>query len=302
MSEPIIHTENLTVYYGKRRGIAEVDLDVVAGEVFGFLGPNGAGKTTTLRVLLDVIRPTIGRATIFGLDTQQNGVAIRQRVGYVPGELAFPEMMKGREYLNMINSVRTTKADAEYRRQLCSRFDLDISRRIRAYSRGNKQKLALVAAFMHQPDLLILDEPTGGLDPLIQQQVIETVREAKNDGRTVFFSSHILPEVQAVCDRVGIIREGKLSAIENVQSLLERQFHRLQLRLMEPIPDGYFDAISGVVLLDSAENLHRFEVHENLPEFMYMVSKLGIEDMVTQGVSLEDVFLTYYGKGANNNA
>ncbi len=302
MSEPVIQTENLTVYYGKRRGIIDVALDVYEGEVFGFLGPNGAGKTTTLRVLLDVIRPTAGHAAIFGMDTQRDGVAIRQRVGYVPGELAYPEMMRGREYLNMINSIRTEKADPEYRRQLCSRFDLDVSRRIRAYSRGNKQKLALVAAFMHQPDLLILDEPTGGLDPLIQQQVMETVREAKEDGRTVFFSSHILPEVQAVCDRVGIIRDGKLIAIEHVDSLLKRQFHRLQIRLMEPVPEGYFESLGGVIVTEIAPQLFNFEVRENLPEFMYMASNLGIEDVVTQGVSLEDVFLTYYGKGANNHA
>ena len=293
MSEPAIQTDGLTVYYGKHRGIVDVNLTVKRGEVFGFLGPNGAGKTTTLRVLLDVIRPNRGTAHIFGFDCQKDGVNIRQRIGYLPGELAFQPTMRGRSYLNMMDSLRDKRADTDYRRQLIARFDLDISRRIREYSRGNKQKLALVAAFMHKPDLLILDEPTGGLDPLVQQSVLDTVREARDEGRTVFFSSHILPEVQAVCDRVGIIRQGELRAVETVRELLARRFHRLTLRFDQPVLAGDFD-IAGVRLLDSADSTYTFEIQNNLPLFMHRAAALGISDIESHELSLEEVFLAFY--------
>jgi ABC-2 type transport system ATP-binding protein len=210
MSQKIIETQDLTVYYGKHRGIVDVDLSVEKGEVFGFLGPNGAGKTTTQRVLIDVIRPTKGRATIFGLDCRKQGVSIRKRVGYLPGELSLYPNMRGRDFLHMLASLQEKKVERSYRQQLYERLNFDPTRKMKQYSHGNKQKIGIVAAFMGKPDLLILDEPTTGLDPLVQQIVMELVKEAKDDGRTVFFSSHILPEVQAVCDRVGIIREGQL--------------------------------------------------------------------------------------------
>ena len=218
MNTRIIATQALTVYYGRHRGIKDVDLSVEKGEVFGFLGPNGAGKTTTQRVLMDVIRPTSGRATIFGLDCQKDGVAIRKRIGYLPGELSLYPDMKGRQFLRMLASLQEKGIDNAYLQQLYARLDWNPTRRMKEYSRGNKQKIGIIAAFMTKPDLLILDEPTAGLVPLIQQTVMELVREVRVDGRTVFFSSHILPEVQAVCDRVGIIREGKLVR----QSVLRR--------------------------------------------------------------------------------
>ena len=224
MSDIIIETRGLTLFYGDHRGIVDVDLQVKAGEVFGFLGPNGAGKTTTIRVLLDIIRPTSGTAHIFGLDCQREGVAIRQRVGYLPGELSLPATMRGQQYLDMVRSLRGNQVDRRYERELGQRLNLDASRRIREYSRGNKQKLGLVAAFMSQPDLLILDEPTSGLDPLVQQTVMELVQEARSEGRTVFFCSHVLPEVQAIADRVGIIRAGKLAAVERVDALTTQHY------------------------------------------------------------------------------
>ena len=310
MNDPVIQTENLSVFYGIHRGIVDVDLAVQQGEVFGFLGPNGAGKTTTQRVLLDVIRPTTGSASIFGLNCQTDGVAIRERIGYVPGELALPGNMLGRSWLNMLDGVRPKRSDPDYRRQLCARLDLDISRRINQYSKGNKQKLGLVAAFMHKPDLLILDEPTSGLDPLVQQTVLELVREAKEDGRTVFFSSHILPEVQAVCDRVGIIREGKLVAVQNVRELLISQFKRIRLQFAEPVPPVVFE-MDGIRLMDGSPSneprtRYTFEVREGLDRFLQTAVQFTVTDIETLDLSLEEVFLSFYGRtnglnGVNNS-
>ena len=219
MTATAIETQQLTVYYGRHRGIIDVDLTVHKGEVFGFLGPNGAGKTTTQRVLLDVFPPTRGKASIFGLDCQSQGVELRNRIGYLPGELALYTNMKVSEFFRTFEYLRGENGAKGHWRQLAERLDLDTTRKIRELSRGNKQKVGVVAAFMTRPDLLILDEPTGGLDPLIQRTVLDMVREAKADGRTVFFSSHILSEVQAVCDRVGIIRDGRMVAVQGVEDL-----------------------------------------------------------------------------------
>jgi ABC-2 type transport system ATP-binding protein len=299
MADHVIEMHDLTYSYGKQRGIVAVDLTIDQGEVFGFLGPNGSGKTTTLRLLLDVIRPKRGSAKLFSLDAQKAGVEARKRVGYLAGELSLPGNMRGRSYLNMLDSVRG-QADPDYRRELCGRLNLDVSRRIREYSRGNKQKLGLIAAMMHKPDLLILDEPTGGLDPLVQQTVLELVRETKADGRTVFFSSHILPEVQAVCDRAGIIREGRLVAVENVADLLDRTVTRLRLRLNEALPEQLL-LRKGIKLLDSAETRYTVEIYDDMSGFMQAVAPFGITEIKTLDLSLEEVFLAYYGKGANNH-
>ena len=224
MSQPVIETTKLSVYYGRQRGIVDVDLRVNEGEIFGFLGPNGAGKTTTQRVLLDIIRPTAGEARMFGLDCQKQGVQARRRVGYLPGELALYGSMRASQFFDMYASLQNNAAARATWKALAERLDLDASRRIRQLSRGNRQKVGIVAAFMSKPDLLILDEPTSGLDPLMQQTVMELVREASKAGATVFFSSHILPEVQAVCDRVGIIRAGALVATERVEELLQLRY------------------------------------------------------------------------------
>lgn len=295
MNEFVIETKGLAVYYGPHRGVVDVDLTVRQGEVFGFLGPNGAGKTTTQRVLLDVIRPSRGAASIFGLDCQKDGVAIRQRVGYLPGELALPQM-KAAAYLDMITAVRGNHTDPAYRRQLCDRLNLDTSRKIREYSRGNKQKVGVVAAFMSRPDLLILDEPTTGLDPLVQQTVLELVREAKADGRTVFLSSHILSEVQAVCDRVGIIRDGELIKVERVSDLLARRLHRLRLQFREPVSADDL-RVDGISIIEHQEDRVVLEVQEHLDTFIAQVAGHGIVDIETIELSLEEVFLAYYGGG-----
>ena len=300
MSNHVVKTENLTVYYGKHRGIQDVNLTVEKGEAFGFLGPNGAGKTTTQRVLLDVIRPTSGRATIFGMDCREQGVELRKRVGYLPGELALYTNMKANRFFEMYEYLRGPNSAKGYWRELAGRLDLDISRKIGNFSRGNKQKVGVVAAFMNRPDLLILDEPTGGLDPLVQQTVMEMVREVKADGRTVFFSSHILPEVQAVCDRVGIIREGQLVATQRVEDLIATRLNRMTLIFTDLPPVGAFD-MEGVAEISRTEQSVTLEVRENLPQVLTIAAQHNIQDIETHNISLEEIFLEYYGKGNGGN-
>ena len=300
MDRTVIETKGLTVYYGRYRGIVDLDLEVRAGEIFGFLGPNGAGKTTTLRVLLDIIRPTQGRAKFFGLDCQTEGVRLRERVGYLPGELSLPRNMAGKRYLDMVDSLRTHRSDPSYRKELCDRLNLDTERRIRDYSSGNKQKLGLVSALMAKAELLVLDEPTIGLDPLIQQTVLELVQEAKAEGRTVFFSSHILSEVQAVCDRVGIIREGRMIKVESMSKLTAQHFHRLRIRFATmPEPEAF--KLEGVTELNRDGDTLFLEVTQNLPAVMTAASSYEIVDIETQPVTLEEVFLAYYGRNNRRN-
>jgi ABC-2 type transport system ATP-binding protein len=295
MNEHIIETKDLTVYYGKHRGIIDVDLTVEKGEVFGFLGPNGAGKTTTQRVLLDVFPPTKGRASIFGLDCQEQGVKLRKRIGYLPGEMALYTNMKASEFFKMYEYLRGENGSKDYWRELAERLDLDPSRKIRQFSRGNKQKVGVVAAFMSRADLLILDEPTSGLDPLVQKTVLEIVREAKADGRTVFFSSHILSEVQAVCDRVGIIRDGQLVATEKVEDLFAQRMNRLSL-IFDGIPPTTSFEFEGVTELERGEKTIVLEVRENLPKVLATAAQHNIMDIETHNISLEEIFLAYYSK------
>ena len=300
MSEHVIETRGLTVYYGRHRGILNVDLNVEKGEVFGFLGPNGAGKTTTQRVLLDVIRPTSGQARIFGLDCREQGVELRQRVGYLPGELALYKNMKANQFFKMYEYLRGQNGAKGYWQELAKRLDLDTSRRIGNFSRGNKQKVGVVAAFMNRPDLLILDEPTGGLDPLVQQTVLEMVREAKADGRTIFFSSHILSEVQAVCDRVGIIRDGQLVTTQRVEEMVTQRVNRINMIFADLPPADVFN-IEGVTELNRSDRSVMLEVQENLPQVLAAAAENNIQDIETINVSLEEIFLTYYGKGNGGN-
>ena len=295
MTQPVIETNDLSVYYGRNRGIHNLNMTVLPGEVYGFLGPNGAGKTTTLRVLLDIIRPSAGRAAVFGLDCQKAGVQIRRRVGYIPGELKLYPQLRADEYFDMVAAVSGHAVDGAYRRALCDRLDLDPSRPMRTYSRGNKQKAGLVAAFMRRPDLLILDEPTGGLDPLIQQHVLELVREARADGRTVCFSSHVLSEVQAVCDRVGIVRKGEIVATERVEAIIRGRFDRLRLRFERMPPPGAFER-AGVAEIDRAGDWIALEIRQNLNQVLADAVAYGVLELDKDVVSLEEVFMAYYSK------
>jgi ABC-2 type transport system ATP-binding protein len=296
MAEYVIETRELSVYYGRHRGILDVDLTVEKGEIFGFLGPNGAGKTTTQRVLMDVIRPTTGEARMFGKDCQKEGVAARDRVGYLPGELSLYDNLTARRFFKMYFSLQKNNTDPTYWQTLTDRLDLDTSRKIRELSRGNKQKVGVVAAFMNKPELLILDEPTSGLDPLLQQTVMELVREANQAGATVFFSSHILSEVEVVCDRVGIIREGQLVTTERVQNLTTQRFKRVRFTFANPPPGDAFSR-DGVIETNRYEQSVTLEIYEHLGEVMETAVSFGILDIETIPVTLEEIFLAYYGKG-----
>jgi ABC-2 type transport system ATP-binding protein len=297
MTDYAIETNGLSVYYGRHRGILDVDLRVEKGEVFGFLGPNGAGKTTTQRVLMDVIRPTAGEARIFGKDCQKESTSARQSVGYLPGELNLYENLTARRFFKMYSSLQKSKADPKYWQTLAERLDLDTSRNIRQYSRGNKQKVGVVTAFMNKPDLLILDEPTAGLDPLVQQTVMELVLAANRAGATVFFSSHILSEVQEVCDRVGIIREGRLVATERVEDLIRQQFKRIRFSFATQPPA---DAFAQYEVAETARDEQEITLEirdRRLDKVMETAASFGIVDIETIPVSLEEIFLAYYGKG-----
>ena len=213
----IIRTERLTKAYGEHRGIIDVDLEVAENEIFGFLGPNGAGKTTTIRTLLDLIRPTSGRAFVFDVETTVDPVAIHRRIGYIPGEFALYDRLTGGQTIQYFANLRGG-VDAAYQAALVERLDIDPSRKFKELSKGNKQKIGLVIALQHRPELLILDEPTSGLDPLVQQTFYELVREARAEGRSVFLSSHILSEVERTCDRVAIIRDGQLVKVDRTEA------------------------------------------------------------------------------------
>lgn len=300
--ETIVQTYDLSVYYGAHCGIKDLNLTVQKGEVFGFLGPNGAGKTTTLRALLDIIHPTKGEATIFGLDCQKNGAAIRERTSYLPGELSLYPSMKAGYFLDFLGSIQKNKPDKSYLEHLLERLDLDPSRKMKEYSHGNKQKIGVVAAFMGKKELIVLDEPTIGLDPLAQQTVLEMVQEVKDEGRTLFFSSHNLKEVQEVCDRVGIIQKGELIKTEKIATLISQQFKRIEIKFRKEPPYGAF-AIEGVKEIGRDGNLVLFEVSRELERLMQIAAPFGIIDIETKTVSLEEVFLAFYGprnKGGQN--
>ncbi len=240
----VIQTEKLTKSYGAQRGIVDVDLEVAEGEVFGFLGPNGAGKTTTIRTILDLIHPTSGRALVFGIESSADPIAIHRRIGYVPGEFTLYDRLTGGQTIQYFANLRGG-VDGAYQRSLIERFDIDPKRRFKELSKGNKQKIGLVIALQHRPELLILDEPTSGLDPLVQQSFYELVREARDEGRTVFLSSHILSEVERTAHRVAIIRDGRLVKVDSVEGLRDLAHHQVELRFTGPVPTADFEAPAG---------------------------------------------------------
>ncbi len=288
-----IRLDNLTKLYGKQRGVLELSLEVRAGEVFGFLGPNGAGKSTTIRVLLDLIRPTSGRAEALGLDSRRDSVALHRRIGYVPGELSLYDRMTGGELLEYFGNLRGG-VERAYAASLAERFEVELHRPIRSLSRGNKQKIGLVQAFAHRPELLVLDEPTSGLDPLMQQAFNTLLRETADEGRTVFLSSHVLSEVQEVADRVGIIREGRLVDVEEVDALRQRSLRRFVIRFKGPAPQGALAAVPGVQELDVEGNLARLQIEGSPDALVKELARHELEDLTSHEPDLEEVFLSYY--------
>ena len=289
-----IKTEQLTKSYGKNRGIRDVDLEVEEGEVFGFLGPNGAGKTTTIRTLLGFMRPTGGRAEVFGLDTQRESVEVRARVGNLPGEFALENRTTGEDLLKFCVRLRGV-GSLGYARELAERFGADLHRPMRRLSRGNKQKIGLIQAMFHRPPLLILDEPTGGLDPLVQEEFLDVVEETKAEGRTVFFSSHVLSEVERVSDRVGIIRSGELVAVEPTHTLVDKAFRHVTLTFDGPVDARPFDALPGVEGLKVDGPRLSFTLHSEPDAMVRLAAQHRLVGMEYERPSLEETFLTYYG-------
>lgn len=287
----VVQTEGLTKFYGKRRGLEDLNLLIHPGEVFGYLGPNGSGKTTTIRLLLDVIRPTRGRITVLGLDPRDAGV--RARIGYLPGELVLEGREKACDYLAFLGEVRggVPKHRIE---GLAERLEADLSVPMGKLSKGNKQKVGLIQAFMHEPEFLILDEPTGGLDPLVQQEFLAMVREVRASGRTVLMSSHVLAEVENVSDRVGIVRAGRLVAVEDVSALREKAVRRVELHFDAPVPREAFENLPGVRDLRAEGANVRCTLDGRPDALIKAAARFTVVHMTSAEPDLEEIFLTYY--------
>jgi ABC-2 type transport system ATP-binding protein len=293
----IIQIEKLTKYYGAQRGVIEIDLKINEGEIFGFLGPNGAGKTTTIRTMLDLIRPTSGRVLVFGIESNADPVAIHRRVGYIPGEFTLYDRLTGGQTLEYFANLRGG-VDRAYQASLIERFELDPSRRFREYSKGNKQKVGVIIALQHRPELLVLDEPTAGLDPLVQQTFFSTLRETVADGSTVFLSSHILSEVEKSCQRVAIIREGRLVKLDTVEGLRDLAHHQVELRFSGPVPAAAFEALPGVSDLVADDHVLRMRVAGAITPVVQAAARYELLDFVSREPSLEETFLAQYGRAA----
>jgi ABC-2 type transport system ATP-binding protein len=265
--------------------------------VFGFLGPNGAGKTTTIRTLLDHLRPTSGRARIFGIETTADPVAIHRRTGYLPGEFTLYDRLTGGQTIEYFGNLRGG-VDPAYRASLIERLDLDPSRRFKEYSKGNKQKLGLVIAFQHRPELLILDEPTSGLDPLVQQAFYGLVREAQAEGRTVFLSSHVLSEVERTCDRVAIVRDGRLVRTGRVDTLRDLAHHQVELRFPDGVPTAEFAALPGVSDVVVEDHTLRLRIAGPITPVLQAAARHELVDFLSREPSLEETFLAEYGRQA----
>ena len=290
-----IQVQGLTKSYGKVRALRGIDLQVARGEIFGFLGPNGAGKTTTIRCLLDSIRPDGGTALLLGLNAQTDPVAVQARTGYLPGEMAFYEDLTVERQLRFFSDMRHGRAEWGYVRQLAARLDLDLKPQIKNLSKGNKQKVGVIQALMHRPELLLLDEPTSGLDPLMQQEVLGLLRDANAAGATVFFSSHIMSEVESVAGRVAIIRAGEIVEVAGTESLTRRALNRLTVRFKSPVDLAALASLPGVALLSQAgQTAVTLQVAGDMQALVAALGALPILDLETERPSLEEVFLAYY--------
>src|SRR6195256_1798310 len=291
----IIQVENLTKSYGSKRGISEVSFEVQEGEVFGFLGPNGAGKTTTIRTLMALLRADAGTAQIAGLDCWKRSLEIKRLVGYMPGEPAVDPNLTGGQILEYFAHLRGG-VDQSYLKRLIPRFDLDISRKFRHYSTGNKRKVVLIQAFMHRPRVLILDEPTSGLDPLNQQEFDRMVIEARDDGRTVFLSSHVLSEVEKTCTRVAIIRDGRLVRIGGVSEVTAIKRYEITITFANPVPVETFKALDGVAEVESLDQGRgvRLAMQGAADAVIKAAALYPVVSLTSHEPSLEDIFLRYY--------
>ncbi|MDZ4168642.1 MAG: ABC transporter ATP-binding protein [Coriobacteriia bacterium] len=292
-----IETSKLTKYYGTSRGIVDLDMTVHEGEIYGFIGPNGAGKSTTIRTLLGLIHPTSGSATVFGKDILTSGPEIRQQVGYLPSEVFYYDDMRAIDLLKYSVSFydRDRGAAEKHIHELADLLDLDLKKKIDDLSYGNKKKVGIIQGLAHQPKLIILDEPTGGLDPLIQQQFFHLLREENERGATVLFSSHILSEVQKLCHRVGIIKDGTIIKVETIKTLLENATKRFTLETAEP-PDSTRFQIDGVSDLSVSNHTVSFLFRGRVNDVTKVLAQQDLRDLQVEEPDLEEIFLHYYQK------
>lgn len=299
-TQPAIHIQGLTKRYAKtdRPALDHLTLQVNKGEIFGYLGPNGAGKTTTIRMMLDLIRPTEGSVALLGMDGQRDSVALHKRIGFLPGELSLWQNLTGRDVLNYLSRLRGD-VDMRYVDQLAERLALDLSKSVRSYSTGNRRKIGLVIALMGKPELLILDEPTSGLDPLVQQTFNQMMLEAQAEGRTVFLSSHILSEVQAICERVGILRDGQLKAVEKVSDLTRVTVHHVRITFHQAVNPQRLANVPGVSEIGAEDKALNFTLNGDLDPVLRAISDEYIVDIKSEEPSLEEIFLSFYGNGSN---
>ncbi|MBP2471331.1 ABC-2 type transport system ATP-binding protein [Crossiella equi] len=297
MHDVAIDIDALTKDYGRRRALDALTLRIRTGEVFGFLGPNGAGKTTTIRILLDLLRPTSGSARILGLDVRRQAMAVHSRLAYVPGDVALWPQLTGGQAVDALLALHGHRADPAVRAELLDRFQLDPTQRCRTYSKGNRQKVALVAAFAAQSELLILDEPTSGLDPLMGETFRDCVREARAQGRTLFLSSHILGEVESICDRVGVLRAGKLVDHGTLDELRHLSAYTVRAELARPVELAGLPGVSDAELTDLGEGRHRLTCRAQpgrMDELLTALAGAGVHTLTSRPPTLEELFLGYY--------
>ncbi len=293
MDAQAILTRGLTKDYGSGRGLFDLDLEVAKGEIFGYLGPNGAGKTTTIRLLMGMIHPTRGSGSVFGLDSRRQAVEVKKKVGYLPGELPQFGGLRGSEVVAYLSGLRG-EVDRKMVTQLAERFGLDLGRRFREYSHGNKQKLAIVLAFMHRPPLLFLDEPTSGLDPLNQREFYRLLKEVRGEGRTVFLSSHVLSEVEHVCDRVGILRSGTLVKVVGLDELHHIRIHQVEIEFGGEPPAARLRSLPGVEQLEVDGRRLRCTVRGTFEPLLRALAGESVVNLTSHEPSLEELFLAYY--------
>ncbi|MBE0475926.1 MAG: ABC transporter ATP-binding protein [Coriobacteriia bacterium] len=294
MGSTVVRCEGLTKYYGKNRGIEDLTFEVRPGQVYGFLGPNGAGKTTTIRCLLSMLRPTRGTAYLFDRQVGIDGSDLRRRIGYVAGDVALFEKRTGQWMIDYVSGLRGRPGPST--KELCQRLQYDPSRKVKELSKGNKQKLALVIALMHDPELLILDEPTSGLDPLNQQVVFDIIEERTSRGATLFLSSHILSEVERVCERVAIIRAGRVVAEESVGTLLDKALRTAVVTYADPVTEDMLRDVPGTTSLERlGDNVVRATIATDIDAALRRLLQKPIRDIQIEHASLEEIFLQYYG-------
>lgn len=292
----IIETKKLTKYYGKTLGIKDLDLSIQQGEIFGFIGPNGAGKSTTIRTLLGLIHPTSGTATIFGKDITKFGPEIKEEIGYLPSEVFYYDNMKVIDLLKYSGSFykKDSNLISKRIRELAKYLDLDLKKKIDDLSYGNKKKVGIIQGLLHEPKLIILDEPTGGLDPLMQQRFFDLLREENKKGVTILFSSHILNEVQKLCDRVAIIKDGKIIKIDTIRSLAENTYKRFRLETAVRVDKSRFTGIKGISDLVITNNTVSFLFRGRINEITKIIASLNLTNMLVEEPDLKEIFMHYY--------